>query len=284
VRSPATAPNPMPGMNGHHAAMGNAGPFWLPWLLLLLLVVPAAAAYCLGVTKLISRGDPWPMSRSGSAGAGCTVIAAALLPPLGNTMNFPVHVAQHLMLVMLAPLLLALSAPVTLALRTLPPVGRRRLLRVLHSRAARAFTFAPVVLILDVGGMYAYYLSPLFATVHSNPWLQVAVHSHMFFAGCLLSWYLVGRDPMPQRASTRTVLIVLLIAAGSHDLLSKLMYAHLLPHGGGTPDQLRAGAQLMFYGGDVIDVGLSLAVMTAWYARGGRQLAHARRRAGLSVG
>jgi putative membrane protein len=126
--------------------------------------------------------------------------------------------------------------------------------------------------------MYGYYLSPLFAATHAHPWLQLAVHTHMFLAGCLLSWYLIGRDPLPRRASTRTTLVVLLIAAGSHDLLSKLMYAHLLPHGGGTPAQLRAGAQLMFYGGDAIEIALSIAVMSAWYARGGRQLSHARRR------
>jgi putative membrane protein len=270
----------MPGMGGHPAAMGATGASWLP--LLLLLVGPAAAGYALGVKRLTARGDVWPVSRCLAAGAGYAVLAAALLPPLGTDMNFSVHVSQHLVLAMLAPLLLALSAPVTLALRTLPPAGRRWLLRVLHSRAARVFTFAPLIVVLDVGGMYGYYLSPLFAATHAHPWLQLAVHTHMFLAGCLLSWYLVGRDPMPRRASARTArttLIVLVIAAGSHDLLSKLMYAHLLPHGGGTPAQLRAGAQLMFYGGDAIEIGLGIAVMSAWYARGGRQLTHARRRA-----
>lgn len=265
----------MPGTTGHATTMGAIGPFWLP----LLVLVPAAAAYAVGVLRLASRGDRWPATRTLGAGAGLAVLTAALMPPLVTSMNFSVHVVQHLMLAMLAPLLLALSAPVTLALRTLPHPGRRRLLRVVHSRAARVLTYAPLVVILDVGGMYGYYLSPLFAASHHHPWLHLAVHTHMFLAGCLLSWYLVRRDPMPRRVSTRTTLIVLILAAGSHDLLSKLMYAHLLPHGAGTPDQIRAGSQIMFYGGDVIDVALALAVMLAWYSRSGRQLAHDRRRA-----
>ena len=58
------------------------------------------------------------------AGALCT--AAAVLPPIASHDElFPVHVGQHLLLGMAAPAFLALSAPVTLALRTLPRRPRR---------------------------------------------------------------------------------------------------------------------------------------------------------------
>jgi len=179
---------------------------------------------------------------------------------------------------MLAPPALALSAPITLALRTLPRDGRRRLLAVVHTRFARVTMFAPLVLVLEVGGMYAYYLTPLFADSHQHPWLHVAVHTHMFLAGCLLSWCLVGRDPMPTRPSTRTSLIVLFLAGGSHDLLAKLMYAHLLPQGSGSAEQIHAGSQIMFYGGDAIELALAVALLVPWYARTGRQIARERRR------
>lgn len=53
---------------------------------------------------------------------GFGVLTASLMPPLIDTMDFPVHVIQHLMLAMLAPLALALSAPVTLAAN---PAARR---------------------------------------------------------------------------------------------------------------------------------------------------------------
>jgi putative membrane protein len=232
----------------------------------------------MGVVAFRRRGNRWPLSRSIAALGGFGSLAAALLPPLGGSDYFPAHVAQHLALTMLAPLLLALSAPVTLALRTLSPAPHRLLLDVVHSRVAGLLAFAPVVLALQVGGAYAYYLTGLFEAAEQRPWLHVAVHLHLFAAGCLLSWYLIGRDPMPARAGVPIRLVVLLVAAAGHDVLAKLMYARLLPSGGGSAAELRAGAQLMFYGGDAIEVALAVALLLPWYARGGRRLAHERRR------
>lgn len=248
-----------------------------------LPVLPVAAAafgYLMGMIALRRRGNRWPVSRSAAALGGFAALAAALMPPLSTSEHFPTHVAQHLTLSMLAPLLLALSAPVTLALRTLPAAPRRLVLTGLHSRAARLLAAAPTVLALDVGGLYAYYLTGLFQATEEHRWLHLAVHAHLFGAGCLVSWYLVGGDPMPARPRVRSRLIVLLVAAASHDLLAKLMYAQSLPAGGGDPAQLRAGTQLMYYGGDAIGIALAVALLLPWYARTGRRLARARSKAG----
>ncbi|RNI24752.1 cytochrome c oxidase assembly protein [Flexivirga caeni] len=136
-----------------------------------------------------------------------------------------------------------------------------------------------VVVLLEVGGMYLYYLTPLFGYTERHMWAHVVVHLHMFAAGCLFSWYVVGRDPMPTRPSILRRGLVLFVAAGAHDVLAKLMYAHTLPADAGTIAQLRDGAQLMFYGGDMIDLLLAAALMTQWYARGGRELDRSHRRA-----
>jgi putative membrane protein len=134
----------MPGM--------TPAPGWETVLLLTLLIL-AGGAYLAAVKRLRARGDRWPISRTLTAAGGLICLAAAVLPAPDPMPTFPAHVVQHLLLAMLAPLLLALSAPVTLALRTLPGTGRRPLRRAVHSRAARILTLAPVVLILDVGGM-----------------------------------------------------------------------------------------------------------------------------------
>jgi len=53
--------------------------------------------------------------------AGSLCVGIALLPPLASHDDrFEVHVIQHLLLAMVAPAFLVLSAPATLALRTLP--------------------------------------------------------------------------------------------------------------------------------------------------------------------
>lgn len=235
---------------------------WLPLCPLLL----AVAAYGLGAAKLHRRGDRWAPTRIAAAAGGLTCLAAATLPPLStHDEQFPVHVTQHLLLASLAPLLLALSAPVTLALRTVPRRSRRILLQILHGYPARVATAPATVLAVDIGALYALYLTPLFGAAETHPVVHAAVHLHMFVGGCLLSWYLVGIDPMPRRGTIRARLVVLAAASGGHDVLAKLMYAHTLPRAAGTPEQIRAGAQLMFYGGDAIGMLLAVALLAGWY-------------------
>ncbi len=68
--------------------------------------------------------------------AGWRCWPSHLLPPLGPAAHhdFRGHMAQHMLIGMYAPLALVLAAPVTLALRTLPPAGARRVTTLLHGR------------------------------------------------------------------------------------------------------------------------------------------------------
>jgi putative membrane protein len=100
----------------------------------------------------------------------------------------------------------------------------------------------------------------------------------MFLAGCLLSWFLVVPDPMAHRATTRTAIVVLLIAAAGHGIFAKLLYANQLPALGRPPAQIRLGAQLMYYGGNIIEILVVIVVMASWYGRGGRALRREDRR------
>jgi putative membrane protein len=258
----------------HHA--DHAAPTW--WPAVPVLVV--ALAYLAGVARLRRRGDRWPAGRSVAAAAAVVALGAAVLPPVAaHTDVFAVHVVGHLLLALVAPLLLALAAPVTLALRALPAPGQRRLLAVLRSGPVRALTWPPVVLALDLGGMAAFYLTDLFALAHAHPAVMALVDLHMVLAGALLAVVLVGRDPLPHRPGLVAALLTLLVAAAGHDVLAKVMYARLLPAGAGSAEQIRLGAQVMYYGGTVVEVALAVALMAGWYARTGRELRRERRRA-----
>jgi putative membrane protein len=263
---------PMPGM----APLGVSPWSWLPVVPLLVV----AAGYLIGVRRLVRRGDRWPPARSVSAAAGLVALAAALLPPVRTHADvFTVHVVGHLLLAMLAPLLLALSAPITLVLRIVSVPVRRQVLAAVHSRAGRVLTWAPLVLALEVGGMYAFYLTPLFSLAHEHEWLYVVVHVHMFLAGWLFSTVVAGRDPLPHRPGLVGALGLVLFAGAAHGVLAKLMYAHDLPAVAGSPAQVQLGAQVMFSGGDLVELATAAAVMTAWYAREGRAQRRAAARA-----
>ena len=94
----------------------------------------------------------------------------------------------------------------------------------------------------------------------------------------MLSWALVGLDPARRRPGTWARLAALVVAGAAHDVLAKLMYAHDLPGGGGSLASRQAGAQLMYYGGTVIDIGLTIVLMAQWYRASGRALARSARR------
>ena len=207
-------------------------------LIPVVLTILAAAGYGTALARLHRRGDRWPASRTACLVAGSVCVCAAVLPPLGSHDEyFPVHIVQHLLLGMAGPAFLALSAPVTLVLRALTRRPRRAALRLLHSRPVAIVSSLPAALVLDLGGLYVLYLTGLYRAAESNDLIHAAVHLHMFLAGCLLSWALIGLDPIRRRPGIKARLAALVIAGAAHDTLAKLMYAHSLPAGGGSIGQ-----------------------------------------------
>ena len=104
-------------------------------------------------------------------------MAAAVLPPIStHDESFPVHIGQHLRLGLIGPAVLALSAPVTMARRALPPRPRRALLWLLHIAPAVVLSAPAAAVLLDIRGLYALYLTGLYSAaerndlVHAAPW------------------------------------------------------------------------------------------------------------------
>ena len=108
---------------------------------------------------------------------------------------------QHMVLTMLAPVFLALGAPITLWLRTLPPAPRAQLLAVLHSRVARVLMFFPVAFVLYIVSPWALYFSGWYEATLRSPVLHDLTHLHFVVIGCLFFWPLIGLDPVPGRMS-----------------------------------------------------------------------------------
>ncbi len=96
-----------------------------------------------------------------------------------DTTLLSVHMVQHMLLSMVVPLSLALGAPVTLALRTLPARPRRWLLAALHSRVAKVLSFPPLTFALYVLSPWALYFSGWYdATLHST-YVHELMHVHL---------------------------------------------------------------------------------------------------------
>jgi putative copper resistance protein D len=108
---------------------------------------------------------------------------------------------QHMLLTMVAPVFLALGAPVTLALRTLPAGPRSALMSLLHSRFAALLSFPLLGWLLFVASPFVLYFSGWYEATLDSRVLHELLHVHFLAVGSLFFWPLLGVDPVPGRRS-----------------------------------------------------------------------------------
>ena len=223
-----------------------------------------AVLYGSGVRRLGRRGRVWPVGRSVAFGAGAVALAASGVVP---ETSFVGHMAGHVVLGMVAPILLALGRPVTLALQSLGRPARRRLLRILHSGPARTLAHPLVGFGLFGATLVAFYLSPLFPLSLRNPVVHAAVHLHFLAAGCLFLWPLVGADPLPRPVPYGARILAVLAAVPFHAFLGVALLSTRTPLAPAVypslPDQ-HAAAGLLWASGELMTLVAAAMVLRAW--------------------
>jgi cytochrome c oxidase assembly factor CtaG/putative copper export protein len=166
-----------------------------------------AALYVTGVRRLRRRGDAWPMGRTVAWLLGCLALLFVTSSGVGRYMPamFSMHMAAHMMLSMLVPVLLVLGGPVGLALRALPAAGRGEppgmrewILAALHSRLSKFLTNPLVATALFVAGFYGLYLGGLFDAAVGSHIGHVIMNMHFLASGYLFYWVVIGVDPTPR--------------------------------------------------------------------------------------
>lgn len=216
----------------------------------------------------------WPRRRIVLWVAGVLASVSTVVGPLAELSHdhFTWHMFGHLLLGMLGPLLLALAAPMTLVLRTLPVRQARKVSRLLKNRLAGFSTHPIIASILNIGGLWLLYTTGLFATMHHHLWLHILIHIHVFVAGYLFTISLLYIDPVSRRYSYRYRTAVFIVALAGHGILSKFLYAY--PPAGVPIEEARAGAMLMYYGGDAVDLVIIILLFSNWYHSAKRQQTH----------
>lgn len=190
------------------------------WLTVAMAV--AAIAYLVGVARLRARGDHWPLTRTLSfLFPGLGSIALVTLSGLAayESALLSAHMTQHMVLSMVAPIFLALGAPVTLALRTLPKRPRRILLAVVHSPPVRLFTLPLIAFGIIVASPFVLYFSGLYQLSLENWLVHEWVHLHFLVSGLLFFAPLVGLDPLPGRWPHAGRVLLLIVMVPFHTVL-----------------------------------------------------------------
>lgn len=175
----------------------------LGWRLDLVLGLGAmllTVLYLAGVRMLRRRGDRWPGGRTAAWLCGTAVVLVATSSGIGrySAGMFSTHMVAHMSLNMLAPVLLVLGGPITLALRVLPPEPRQWITALLRCRAARTIAHPAVAASLFVGSFYLLYFSGLFGVAMPLHWAHQLMNVHFLLSGYLFYWLVIGVDRAPR--------------------------------------------------------------------------------------
>ena len=210
--------------------------------LMLGILVFATALYIKGVVILSRRKIKWPVGRTISFAFGISLLDYSTSGGLGlyGIFSFQYHMIAHMILSMIAPIFIVLSAPITLALRTLPQ-GRNSeergirgwFISILHSKVSMIWTHPIVVLAIFDGSLFALYFTSLFGDLMSSHFGHLLMNLHFIGAGLLFFFVIVGVDPNPRRTHHLVRMVILLAAMSIHAFFSvALMSSRTLIDGG----------------------------------------------------
>lgn len=149
----------------------------------LVLVLMAAAAYLVGAT----RTPGWPVARTAAFLGGLLVVVVATcsgIEAYGHVLEW-MHMIEHLMLIMVAPVLLALGSPLALV-PGLKALLARPVLAWLTAPAAAAVYYAVVVIGVHLTDLMDTAMTD--PAVHTTEELSYLASGYLLFQLCFGSW------------------------------------------------------------------------------------------------
>jgi cytochrome c oxidase assembly factor CtaG len=246
---------------------------WLPAIVALVL-------WWTGVRRVnrAHPGNPVPRARTWAWVAGVLAVLLALdsgIERYDGTL-FWVHMIQHMLLTLVAPVLLLYAGPITLLLRASSATTRRRwIFPLLHSRVVRFLSFPVVSWLLFAAVMWASHFSPLFDAALEDEWIHRLEHGLFLGAALLFWWPVVGPDPSPWRMKPAAKVLYVGLQMPQNTFLALAIYMSTIPlyqhyvttvrAWGPTPleDQQMAGG-VMWLGGDLVFLGMVVLLVLAW--------------------
>ncbi len=242
------------------------------------LSVAAAAGYLWGVVRVGRRhpARPWPW-RTGMFLGGLAVVVVATQSGIGSydDVLFWDHMVQHLMLLMVAPVLLIFGQPMTLLLHASRNPLHTWAKRVLRSRVVSFLTWPVFGFVAYTAAVVAAHLTGLANLVQSSQLLHNAEHAGFLIIGYLFFLPIVGSEPIRWRLSY-PVRFIILVLAMPIDTFTGLILSY---GNAGTPGvsavgrpawapsavaDLHAGGAVMWVAGDGLMFALMMLVYLLW--------------------
>jgi putative copper resistance protein D len=251
----------------------------------LVLVAALAAAYLAGKGRLARRGRRWSSARTVAFLSGSAVVAVATQTGIAryDTTLFSVHVVQHVLLGMVAPVLFALGAPITLVLQAGHPATKALLRRILDSRLVSAVTHPLVATALFVFTLPALYFTPVYEWSLRYPAVHAWLHIHFLVVGVLFAEAVVGIDLNRHRWSHPARLGLVAATVPLHAFLGVALLSSTTviaadwyagtgrAWGASALSDQRTGAGILWAAGELFGLALGAVVLARWMAHSERE-------------
>lgn len=260
-----------------------------PWLLAALYLL--SLSYLLGVRRLWRRAGAGRGIRTWHACAylaGVGALVLALVSPVDAVSEalFSVHMAQHMLLMVVAPPLIVLGRPGLGHLWSLGEGGRRRVAawwraNELARRSWAVLAHPVTILALHVGALWVWHVPRLYHAALADPWLHHLQHATFFFSAMLFWWALLEAGRRGRRPGHGAAILYVFATALQSGALGALLLFAPAPwypgHAEGAArwgmdllvDQQVAGA-LMWIPAGLAYTAAGLALFLVWIGRADR--------------
>lgn len=239
-------------------------------------------AYAAAVARVRRRGGSWPVARTASWTVGVAILVLATQGSLAvySDALFWMHMVQHLVLIMVAPIALVLGRPLDLAVAV---AGRHRagVRRVLTGGVVAVVTHPLVTLVLYTVAIAGTHLTGFMNAMMEHPWLHGLEIGVYVATGCLFFAPLVSDTELRWRLSQPMRLMLLVVAMPVDTFTGVILGqtqhypwpAMLAAHPAwalGPLDDLHLGGGVMWVGGDAIMALLMGVAAVRWAGAAGR--------------
>lgn len=242
------------------------------------LGIAAVAVYLYAVSAYVKRfpNRRFPLGRIVAFVTGMVLLSSALLPAVDERADtsFAAHMAQHMVMVLIAPPLVLLGAPLLLAVAAPPQSFARRLVAFAHNDFGRALLSPLTAWLLYVFVLWGAHFTSLYELALEHPALHVLEHL-LFIGSAFLFWNAVvqvGYAPRPVSYPVRMFYLFLAIPQGAFlgfalNATRRVLYPHYQASFGSASAALadqHNGADLMWILGGFLLFAAFMCTAGAW--------------------
>ncbi|HET6963133.1 MAG TPA: cytochrome c oxidase assembly protein [Acidimicrobiales bacterium] len=230
----------------------------------LAVLVAAGCWYGWSVLRLRGRGRLWPVGRMVSFALAWVLVALSIFSGLTAfaATNFSAFAVQYILVGLAAPALLALSAPITLAVQSSGALERGRWL---ERRPARLLGSPFTTWVLFSATLFTVFFTGVLGAADGGGITQQAVFLWMLVVGWMFFAPVADVDPLPFRIGPWPRILYLLLSFPVFAIMGMGLESETgRPLPGVSPASLHLGAAVIWVAGEGLALCGALWVFAQW--------------------